>query len=311
MKIQFTGKCSIQAEASGGLEKGTIVMQPAYSGGPLALNGWDYPCVVEVASIRAAAPLIPCRVGHGQHETDVLGQIAVSLASGNVNAAGRVTNRESPGPRAVLSMAAAGHQFQASIGGEPARKDFVPPGREIEMNGQTFVARSTPVTTRRSEKSPWFRLARTRPPAPRLRPRPQRTSRYGRREENERMKSPISADFARPPASNPATMSDKQKASMADIHAKLCAGDRAADPRRQEGRRKRRPKKETKRPRPPAGQTSIQANSITTRSRRRGVRQAVPADRRDPSRLQRPCGHLAAARDGQDGTTTASRTRSS
>ena len=95
--------------------------------------------MVEVASIHAAADLIPCRVGHGQDEQDVLGQIAVSIDKGAVNAAGRVTNRESPGPRAVLSMAAAGHQFQASIGGEPARKEFIPPGREIEINGQTFT----------------------------------------------------------------------------------------------------------------------------------------------------------------------------
>lgn len=139
-KLTFTASVSIQAEAADGksLEKGSIVMQPAYSGGAMNLNGWEYPCVVEVASIRSAAALIPCRVGHGVNEEDVLGQIAIAIESGNVNAVGRVTNRESAGPRAVLGMAANGHQFQASIGGEPARKEFVPHGQSIEINGRTF-----------------------------------------------------------------------------------------------------------------------------------------------------------------------------
>ena len=70
-KLTFTARCSIQADGQGGLEKGTIVMQPAYSGGLLMLGGWDYPCVVDVATIRAAAPLIPCRVGHGQLDDEV------------------------------------------------------------------------------------------------------------------------------------------------------------------------------------------------------------------------------------------------
>ena len=81
-KLTFTAAVCIRAEA-GSLEKGTIVMQPAYSGGLLHLNGWDYPCVVEVATCRAATAL-HCRVGHGQAETDVLGQIAVTIEGGNV-----------------------------------------------------------------------------------------------------------------------------------------------------------------------------------------------------------------------------------
>ena len=112
-------------------------MEPAYSGGLLWLNGWDYPCVVDVDTVRAAAPLIPARIGHGQTEADVLGQISVEISNGAVNARGKVTNRESPNPRAVLSMASNGHQFQASIGGDPPHRDFVPAGREIEINGRT------------------------------------------------------------------------------------------------------------------------------------------------------------------------------
>ena len=46
---------------------------------------------MEVASIRAAAELIPCRVGHGRAETNVLGQISVAVQDGQVNASGRVT----------------------------------------------------------------------------------------------------------------------------------------------------------------------------------------------------------------------------
>ena len=84
------------------------------------------------------APLIPAHIGHGQTEADVLGQIVVEIRDGAVNARGKVTNRESPNPRAVLSMASNGHQFQASIGGDPLHKEFVPAGREIEINRRTI-----------------------------------------------------------------------------------------------------------------------------------------------------------------------------
>ena len=55
-KAARAGQFSAQAS---GLEKGTILMEPAYSGAPLWLVGWDYPCVVDVETVRAVAPLIP------------------------------------------------------------------------------------------------------------------------------------------------------------------------------------------------------------------------------------------------------------
>ena len=251
-KLTFTAPCSIQAEAGGGLEKGTIVMQPAYSGGVLHLGGWDHPCVVDVATIRAAAPLIPCRVGHGQLETDVLGQIAVSIDSGNVNALGRVTNRESEGPRAVLSMASAGHQFQASIGGEPARKDFIPPGQTIDMNGRTF---SGPIyacyDTTLGEISVVSLGADTTTST---------TIAAKGKPVMADEKKPDFSEFCKAAGFDPGTMDDKQKASMANMHAKMTAGDGDPPPEKKDDDKKKDEEKKAEAARAAA---SIQAAHAT------------------------------------------------
>ena len=130
----LTAPCTIRAAqaAAGGAAAvpGTIDML-AYTGGLLEIEGWDYPLVCAVAGIRPAAELIPARIGHGQDETDVLGQIAVAIdpAAQTVRAAGTVTNYESPQARNVIAMARRDHQFQASIGGLPRRFDFIQRGQ--------------------------------------------------------------------------------------------------------------------------------------------------------------------------------------
>ena len=287
-KLTFTAPCSIQAEASGGLEKGTIVMQPAYSGGVLHLGGWDHPCVVDVATIRAAAALIPCRVGHGQLETDVLGQIAVSIDSGNVNAIGRVTNRESAGPRAVLSMASAGHQFQASIGGEPARKDFIPPGQTIDMNGRTF---SGPIyacyDTTLGEISVVSLGADTTTST---------TIAAKGKPVMADEKKPDFSEFCKAAGFDPGTMDDKQKASMANMHAKMTAGD--GDP--PAAKKDEDKKEEEKKAEAALAAASIQAAHATPSTasimaeRAAGLR----ANRPGRSGLHRPLGHLRHALKG-------------
>ena len=263
-RLQFTAPITIRAEA-GSLEKGTILMQPAYSGGPLLLNGWDYPAVVEVASIHAAADLIPCRVGHGQDEQDVLGQIAVSIDKGAVNAAGRVTNRESPGPRAVLSMAAAGHQFQASIGGEPARKEFIPPGREIEINGQTFVGPLYACyDTTLGEISVVSLGADTTTSTSIAAQAAKGQAAMADEKKDEKDEKPDFTAFCKAAGFDPATMNDNQKAAMTGIHAKLYGAAAESDPGdKEEKKTEDSEKKETEKGEAARKADSIMANHAT------------------------------------------------
>ena len=181
-----------------------------------------------MASIRAAAALSPAASDTASSKTDVLGQIDVSIAAGNVNAAGRVTNRESPGPRAVLSMAAAGHQFQASIGGEPARKDFIPPGREVDINGQTFTGPMYACyDTTFGEISVVSLGADTTTST---------TIAAQRSQIMAEEKKPDFSEFCKAAGFDPGTLNDKQKASMANMHAKMLP-PATSRPRRQERRR--------------------------------------------------------------------------
>jgi hypothetical protein len=293
MKLTFTAPCTIKAEA-GALEKGTIVMQPAYSGGALSLSGWDHPAVVDLASIRAAADLIPCRVGHGDLETDVLGQLAISVDKSGVNAVGRVTNRESAGPKAVLSMAAAGHQFQASIGGDPARKNFIPAGQEIEMNGRVFPGPVYACYDTILGEISVVSLGADATTSTTIAAKAAKGKAIMAEEKKENEKPDFTA-FCKAAGFDPATMNDEQKAGMTALHAKLCASD---DPEKKEGDdAKKEDKEEEKKAEAARQQATIQANAHATAS----IKAEAAALRRAGS-IKAKCGeHFDIAADAMEG----------
>jgi hypothetical protein len=146
-------------------------------------------------------------------------------------------------------MAAAGHQFQASIGGEPARQEFIPQGQSIEINGRTFdgplyacydttLGEISVVSLGADTSTSTTIAARSKPVM-------------------AEDKKPDFSEFCKAAGFDPATLNDAQKASMANMHAKMCAeGDPTpSDPdKKDEDKKKEADKAEAAR-----RQASIQA----------------------------------------------------
>ena len=226
-QITLCSPCTIRAaaQAAAGQEQapGTIDML-AYTGGLLEIEGWDYPLVCAVEGIRPAAELIPARIGHGQDETDVLGQIAVSidLAAQTVRAAGTVTNYESPQAKSVISMARRGHQFQASIGGTPRRYDFIQRGQTVPINGRTFEGPVYAVyETELGEISVVSLGADTT-----TRSTIAAAAAKGRSlmaDTATTQEKPAFSEFCAKLGFDAATLTDEQKSHLGDLHAKLSA----------------------------------------------------------------------------------------
>lgn len=112
----------------------------AYNGGLLLVAGFALPVVVDVAGLEISSQVRPVLIDHDDTADGVLGQteiIAVDPATGRITASGLVLG-VSDRARRVTEMAAAGYQWQASIGCVVQERELVPAGRTVEVNGQAF-----------------------------------------------------------------------------------------------------------------------------------------------------------------------------
>lgn len=135
-KLSLRTNLAIHAAADDS-KPGTIEME-AYNGGLLQLRYWDHPVVCDIRGLRAAADIIPIRIAHGYDDiSDVLGQGTVAIDGNAVKCSGIVTG-VSERAQQVIAMARKGHKFQASIGGDPKRQEFIAEGTTITMNGREF-----------------------------------------------------------------------------------------------------------------------------------------------------------------------------
>jgi hypothetical protein len=107
----------------------------AYTGGPMQLGGWRFPVVVDLAGLQASAkPKVflehnrAARVGHIDNVQITESALSVT---GIVSASGQAAQE-------VLSDAANGFPWQASIGARAIDVEWVPDGTSAQANGQTF-----------------------------------------------------------------------------------------------------------------------------------------------------------------------------
>lgn len=107
----------------------------AYRGGPMIVNAFDDPVVVDLEGIRVMAAKIPVRIGHDARR--LVGHTEqVGIEGGQVVASG-ILSFESMDARAVASSSRNGFPWQASIGAAALHTEFVPRGRVAEANGRT------------------------------------------------------------------------------------------------------------------------------------------------------------------------------
>lgn len=118
----------------------------AYDGGPLPVNGFKYPVIVDLTGIEIPVDqTIPLLIDHEISYEATLGQTdSIENSGQDLQLAGPVTGI-SQTAMAVLKMhdgdLQAGippHKFQASIGMLVTAQEEVPAGRTVTVNGRTF-----------------------------------------------------------------------------------------------------------------------------------------------------------------------------
>lgn len=114
-----------------------------YSGGLLSL-GWRHPVVVNLANMDVPSQQMPILLQHGYLSFGsnildaVLGQ-TTEIAKGNdLRATGQILGN-SQFARQAIALNDEGFNFQASIGADVLKIEFVDEGTETTVNGQTFV----------------------------------------------------------------------------------------------------------------------------------------------------------------------------
>lgn len=117
----------------------------AYNGGPMRLNGYRFPVIVDGTGIRAAASNVPIYCGHSQPWDDpadqmeqLMGQtdeFSVDQATGQITASGAITG-ESEMVKSALAHSKNGFKWQASINAQPSKIDFLPEGVQANVNGR-------------------------------------------------------------------------------------------------------------------------------------------------------------------------------
>lgn len=118
----------------------------AYNGGPMQLNGYKYPVIVDGAGVKAAAANLPIYVGHYSPDTTIAAQMeqllgqtdefSVDRVTGKVTASGVVTG-DSALVRSAMANAKNGFKFQASINAQPSALEQVREGETANVNGQS------------------------------------------------------------------------------------------------------------------------------------------------------------------------------
>ena len=117
----------------------------AYTGEPMRLDYWDYPVIVDLDGIEAAAGF-PLLSDHGSKrssdEVDVHDFIvgrseSARVEDGNFVVKGFLYGHVERG-RKLIDLADAGHRLQASIGAASLKKDFIREGNDVKVNGRTY-----------------------------------------------------------------------------------------------------------------------------------------------------------------------------
>ena len=107
----------------------------AYNGGPLKLGNFSYPVYADLDGMNIPTQKVPVRLQHdpnqGVGHTD-----RIEKAGNSLNASG-VISRDTPAAKDVVSSAANGFPWQASINATIDRREFVPEGSKAQVNGQT------------------------------------------------------------------------------------------------------------------------------------------------------------------------------
>ena len=108
----------------------------AYTGGPMRINGWRHPVIVDLAGLGIPSQNRPIRFGHdmqsGVGHTD-----AIQIDAGRLLATG-VVSRDTVAAREIVASARNGFPWQASLAASVEEFEFIKPSQTALVNGREF-----------------------------------------------------------------------------------------------------------------------------------------------------------------------------
>lgn len=120
----------------------------AYTGGPLYVDGFDLPIIVDLANLKQRSQII----ANLDHETTQrVGQVDEVINDGRTIKMRGVANAATPYRDEVIASAQDNFKWQASIEATPLQIETISAGVRVEVNGQSFegpvyVSRETELT---------------------------------------------------------------------------------------------------------------------------------------------------------------------
>jgi len=141
-KLNITANFSIEAAAvlaENEKPKNRRFSMTAYTGGPMMLEGWKYPVVIDLQGLNKGSSSRPIFISHNQDIDDLLGQTDhVNIVENNLIAAGVILG-DSPRVLRVINLADKGFNWQASIGARADQVEFIKAGQIVNVNGKEFT----------------------------------------------------------------------------------------------------------------------------------------------------------------------------
>ncbi|MGN6728194.1 MAG: phage major capsid protein, partial [Tepidisphaeraceae bacterium] len=110
-----------------------------YTGGMLNVSGWNVPVVIDLTGLDVGSSSRPILVDHDASLDSIIGQTkTITKNAGKLQVTGNVYPN-SPRAQRIADLNDAGFKFQASVGAVVGRRESVPAGSSVKVNGQTFT----------------------------------------------------------------------------------------------------------------------------------------------------------------------------
>jgi hypothetical protein len=124
------------ADASGSKALRRFAMT-AYTGVPINLNGSPIPTVIDLEHVTVPGEQIPILLNHDPER--IVGHASVpEVSAQRIRISDGVLSGTGPEAAAVAAMADNGFVWQASVGGNFSRAEFVEPGQSVLVNGRRW-----------------------------------------------------------------------------------------------------------------------------------------------------------------------------
>ena len=141
-KISFSAPINIQAAASeaNGAKKPATFSIRAYNGDKINVCNYCYaPVVFDLSGLIVATQQIPILDSHETENDAVLGQTnKIEIANGGIDESGVLYSHIDEQAAMIAAKAAAGYQWQASVGVRPLSIEEVPAGSKVTVNGRSI-----------------------------------------------------------------------------------------------------------------------------------------------------------------------------